>query len=163
MKIPYINIHFKSLYLSRYDSISRAWNVHAFQMRFLVLFCFFKLWRWISIFKQDSMGYLYPVQPTHPLPLYICAQHVHAFLWYVLYLVLQSKYFCSTRAISYRVEWNQRSKPNWSLQCQKKPKCLNCSMVLILLCKLETMFPGLWKSSFRRILLVSVFTVSTKV
>lgn len=38
MKIPYINIYFKSLYLSTYDSISgavaRYQKVHAFQMRF---------------------------------------------------------------------------------------------------------------------------------
>lgn len=42
MKIPYINIYFKSLYLSTYDSIrgaaARYWKVHAFQMWLLGVF-----------------------------------------------------------------------------------------------------------------------------
>lgn len=131
------------------------------------LFCFFFLScgdELLGTFKQDSVGYLYHLQTTHPLPIYICAQHVHSFMRYVLYLVLQSKYFCSTRAISYRVEWNQQTKVNSTKVCSaKKKKSLIAPWCLSLLCKLETMVPGLWKSSFTLVLFVSVFTVSSKV
>lgn len=116
MKIPYINIYFKSLYVSTYNSISgavaRYQKVHTFQMRFLLGFFLSCGDELLSTFKQDSVGYLYHLQTAGPLPIYICAQHMHSFLWYVLHLVLQSKYFCRTRAISYRVEWKQQTKVN---------------------------------------------------
>ena len=58
MKIPYINIYFKSLYLSTYDSISgavaRYRKVHAFHMQFLGVFLS-RGDELLNTFKQDSV------------------------------------------------------------------------------------------------------------